>query len=292
MRAYINDEGLPTIRVPRLVQEPKIVNITSIVDEIVAHTEPPKRHQKFVLNQTISKDVRGAFEGYIVKMMIDDGWRNGDSEFVEVKDIWVTTHTVRHLDKDGNLCIGGCDGKGRKFVEDLRRKGWLDSFLSCYEGTDHPELRVFFFPARIPPKLRVLDWWDSNKVKLKQGFVALSNSRPFEMSEESISWWLRNRRWLFLHLTLISLLLVAMLTMAFGLGLGVISLPESADPAIIAGILTSLVVYLLVWVYPPIWRKITAETPIDWGNGTIHDGTNNEKVLAFYDNAKQEWGIA
>ena len=291
MRAYINDDGLPTIEIPRLVEQPKLVSINTIVDDIVARTEPPKRYQKLVLNQSLT-GVLHAFETYIVKIMVDNGWRNGNSESVTIKDFWADTHTVRYLNQNGVLCIGGCDDKGRKFVAGLKRKDWLDSFLSCYDGIDLSEISNRFLYLPPPAEYRILDWWDSNKVKFAQMRVSLSKVRPFEMAEKSLIWWLRNRRWLLLRLTLISLLLVAMLTMAFGLGLGVISLPESADPAIIAGILTSLVVYLLVWVYPPIWRKITAETPIGWDNGTLHDGADEENVSIFFDRAKQEWGIA
>ena len=168
MRAYINDDGQPTIEIPRLVEQPKLVSINTIVDDIVARTEPPKRYQKLLLERSLI-GILHAFEIYIAKMLVADGWCNGDSEFVDVKDVWSDTHTVRHIDKDGTLCIGGCDGKGRKFVNKLKRNGWIDSFIACYDGADHPEIRVFFLPAGIPPKLKVLDWWDSNKVKFKQG---------------------------------------------------------------------------------------------------------------------------
>ena len=291
MRAYINDDGQPTIEIPRLVEQPKLVSINTIVDDIVARTEPPKRYQKLVLERSLI-GILHAFEIYIAKMLVEDGWCNGDSEFVDVKDVWSDTHTVRHIDKDGTLCIGGCDGKGRKFVNKLKRNGWIDSFIACYDGADHPEIRVFFLPAGIPPKLKVLDWWDSNKVKFKQGLVALSNSRPFEMAEKSIFWWLRNRLRLLLCLAGLSGLIITMLATLVGLAFGMILLPAAANSTFIFTLLLCLFGGFWQKFWRPLWRKITAETPIGWGNGTIHDGTDDEKFRAFRKKAEQEWGIA
>lgn len=293
MTAYIDDDGFPTIRIPRAAVQVESGDITAIVDDIVARTDPPKGYQKFVLNQTVLNSVLGAFEGYIVKMMVDSGWRNGNSDSVDIRDFWADTHTVRQVDKDGVLCIGGVDRKGRKFVEELRRKGWLDSFLSCYDGIDDQEARILFLPESPPADYQILGWWDSNKVKLAQMRVSLSKIRPFKMSEESIFWWLRNRKWSLFSFVGLSAFIIALLVTIVGLALGIIPLPEAADRAIIYALLSGLVG--LTWRYPlrPVWRKITAETPIDWGNGTIHDDPKyRDKRLAFYEKAEQEWGIA